>query len=1705
MRTKLLLTAIFLLVSSLAAFAAAPTITSFSPALGQVGTLVTITGTNLSNPTAITIGSKTAIVVSNNGTQLVAMVMPGAVTGPVSVTAGGGTAVGSGNFTVSPPTFPTTQQGDALIGSQSTYYSEQGQSVAVSADGNTAIVGAVNNGGGVGASYVYTRSAGVWTQQAQLIGTGESNPNYGMQGQSVALSADGNTAMVGGYLDGSTYVNTSGFIWFFTRTGSTWTQQGSKIAGTGYVIVTNGSVFQGYSCALSADGNTAIEGGPEDNGGEGAAWIFTRSSAGVWTQVGSKLVGTGGGNSQGYSVGMSADGNTALVGSPSGAGGTYVYIRSGNNWVQQGSELTVSGSGGLGGAVALSADGNTALLGAPSSNGAWAFTRTGNTWSQQGAEFTFPNGSVYTGAEEGSAVSLSADGNTAVIGGYGNLNYEGGTWVYFRSGNNFVNEGGFILGTGADFTTSGEQGTSVALSATGTTALVGAPENNTYTGLAFVLVGLPPSIATTAATNVTATTADINGNITTGGVTATVDFEWGTDPNLVGATTTTTFSAGSNPVAINTSNEGFTSLLTGLKPSTTYYFLIDGTNTNGTANGTILSFTTQAPPPPTSTITFSLPPTAVYGTTIVPVVSSTDTTTPIVYRSAPPGYVVTVTPNEQLIATFVASTYVEAIQYIPGTTTIEGEASANITILPAPLTIVADNQTIPYGAAIPQLTVTYDGLVNGDTPATFPLLPTVTTTATVGSVAGTYPITASGAGDVDYNISYAVGTLTINALLPAAVTQAATLVSGSGATLNGTVSDGGASTMVQFLYGTDPNLTGASTLAVTTGVSPIPAGTGTTAFTGVLTGLNPGTTYYYEITGANSAGTNGGGIQSFTTTSVPGGVITFTAPTSAVYGTADLTPNGTSTNTGSPITYTSSNTAVATIVNGNIHVVGAGSAQITASQAGNSNYGAATPVSVTFTVTPAPLTITANDQTWPYAGTEPALTLTYTTLVNGDTPASLTTQPIVSTTATATSALGSYPITVSGAVDPNYTITYVAGTLQVIAGVPTATTLVATGVGINGATLNGTANDDGAAITVNMVYSTAPDLSSNPVIIPVSTNSSGMSIVNYNTVVSGLTAATTYYFRIEAVYYNGTVYGNILSFTTLSLQVQTITFSLQGVTYGSPDVTPGATSTNTTIPITYTSSNTAVATITSGGNIHIVGAGTTIITASQAGNSTYSPATPVTENFTVTPAPLTVTAHNETKVYGSAKPNLVYQYSGFVNGDDSTKLSAQATISTTATPSSGVGNYPITLSGVVDANYNISYVGATLSVTPAALTITANNQTKVQGTANPALTATYTGFVNNDTADDLSSQPVLATTATTSSEAGTYAITASGAVDPNYTITYVPGTLTITPPLVFNQISSKTYGDPDFNPGATGTNVTYSSGNTTVVTITDGGNVHIVGTGSVTITATSGGTSISQTVVINPAPLTVAANDQSRTYGADNPALTLTYNGFVYSDNAASLSTPPGVATTATASSDVGNYPITVSGAADPNYSITYVPGKLSVTPAALTITANDQTKVQGAANPLLTVTYTGFVNNNTADDLTSSPTVTTTALTSSDPGTYPITVSGAVDPNYAIAYVSGTLTILPPPTLVPNNILSPNGDGVNDVWIVHDIQYYPDNTVTIYDRAGRQVYSARGYNNDWAGTANGKDLAEGTYYYVLVLKPTLPVIRGFISIIRSK
>jgi hypothetical protein len=347
-----------------------------------------------------------------------------------------------------------TQQGGKLVGTTSEYGGglwSQGASVALSSDGNTAIIGGPSDNRTTGAAWVFTRSSSIWTQQGnKLVGSGASQPPLSPgQGMSVALSADGNTAIVGGWeAEGA---------WVFTRSGGTWAQQGKKLVGTGAV----GKARQGMSVALSADGNTAIVGGWSDNGKTGAAWVFTRSGGGVWTQQGKKLVGSDavGSACQGMSVALSADGNSAIVGGPSdnrwdrsvpfgrgAAGAAWVFTRSGGVWTQQGDKLVSTGAvGRLGTSVALSADGNIAIVGgfAEDTGVALVFSRRGGHWTQD-------KKLVGAGAVGKSApsVALSADGSIVMVGGSNDNGGVGAAWMFTRSGGYWTQDKN-LVGTGA--------------------------------------------------------------------------------------------------------------------------------------------------------------------------------------------------------------------------------------------------------------------------------------------------------------------------------------------------------------------------------------------------------------------------------------------------------------------------------------------------------------------------------------------------------------------------------------------------------------------------------------------------------------------------------------------------------------------------------------------------------------------------------------------------------------------------------------------------------------------------------------------------------------------------------------------------------------------------------------------------------------------------------------------------------------------------------------------------------------------------------------------------------------------------------------------------------------------------------------------------------------------------------------------------------
>jgi hypothetical protein len=374
--------------------------------------------------------------------------------------------------------------GSKLVGTFAVGPAYQGWSVALSGDGSTAIVGGITDNKLTGAAWVFGHSSEFWTQQgSKLIGAGVAG--QGGQGASVALSADGNTAVVGGPYDDSM----TGAAWVYARSGGRWTQQGSKLVGTGAI----GNAAQGTSVALSADGNTLIVGGGEDNKGMGAAWVFTRTGA-SWTQQGGKLVGSDaiGIASAGASVALSADGNTAIVGGPydnSNTGAVWVFARASGQWRQQGNKVVGTGAVGRAGqgfSVALSADGNVMIVGGvgddSNTGAAWVFTRNGGLWAQQGSKL-IGTGAVGV-AKQGHSVALSADGNTAVIGGPYDNSHTGAAWVYTRGGGRWTQQGNKLIGGGA--IGRAEHGYSVALSADGNVAIAGGIADNMVMGAAWV-------------------------------------------------------------------------------------------------------------------------------------------------------------------------------------------------------------------------------------------------------------------------------------------------------------------------------------------------------------------------------------------------------------------------------------------------------------------------------------------------------------------------------------------------------------------------------------------------------------------------------------------------------------------------------------------------------------------------------------------------------------------------------------------------------------------------------------------------------------------------------------------------------------------------------------------------------------------------------------------------------------------------------------------------------------------------------------------------------------------------------------------------------------------------------------------------------------------------------------------------------------------
>jgi len=349
-----------------------------------------------------------------------------------------------------------------------------GTSMALNDDGNTVIIGAPYHvsPSAQGAAYVYVRSNGVWSQQAEL--TVNSGSGLGM---SVALSGDGNTALVGA----------SNAVYMFKRNGAVWAYQTAIAAPV--------SSNFGSAVSLSTDGTAAIVGADLEiintNTNQGAAYIYKFD--GTFWNLQQKLTAGALGDNFGHSVAISGDGNTVLVGAVqrnAAMGTVYFYRWSGVAWVQMNAQLpTLAAGNRFGESVALSSDGNTAVVGADGINSSRGMAYvivwdTISTWQwRQGIQASDGVANDHFGV----AVAISKDGNIILVDAAGRNSGQGAAYYYTGPAPNFAQAQILTASVGVP----GDQPQypdypGLGLSGDGTIALFGTPLKYTNQGAAYV-------------------------------------------------------------------------------------------------------------------------------------------------------------------------------------------------------------------------------------------------------------------------------------------------------------------------------------------------------------------------------------------------------------------------------------------------------------------------------------------------------------------------------------------------------------------------------------------------------------------------------------------------------------------------------------------------------------------------------------------------------------------------------------------------------------------------------------------------------------------------------------------------------------------------------------------------------------------------------------------------------------------------------------------------------------------------------------------------------------------------------------------------------------------------------------------------------------------------------------------------------------------
>ena len=884
----------------------------------------------------------------------------------------------------------------------------------------------------------------------------------------------------------------------------------------------------------------------------------------------------------------------------------------------------------------------------------------------------------------------------------------------------------------------------------------------------------------------------------------------------------------------------------------------------------------------------------------------------------------------------------------------------------AALTVTVTDATRQYGQGNPAFSYTVSGtLVNGDTYATAVTgVPVYSTPATVTSPVGTYPVSITGGlNSANYSLAFVNGTLTVS---------------------QGTPSVTVASSLNPSTYGTSVTLTAA-----------VPA---------------------------------------------------------AATGTVIFEDNGTAISGAVPISGTTATLTTSTLVEGTHPII--------AVYSGDTNYNGATSSVLTQVVNQTTLTVTANDASRSYGAANPAFTSTITGFVNGDTQASVVTgSPSLETTATMASPAGTYPITAALgtlATNNNYSFAFINGTLTVAPAAGETTTLSVSPTTVmygDPAVLTAVVGPTaGATGTVSFhegttLLGTASLDSSATAVLPVSTLSAGTHTIT----------AT----------YNGDV-----SFPASASNPVTLTVTQRTGAGGGAALTvtvndASRTTTEDNPPFSHTVAGELVngdtyATAVTGTPTYSTTAGTTTgtfaITVSGLMSQNYMLAF-VPGTLTVVPSSstTTLTASPNSSLYGdpvtltatvtSGATGTASFYDGPVFLGQSAVTGGVATLSMTTL---NVGMHTITVTYNGDATYASSMSGpATVTVAKntapgSSLTVTVLNESREYGTANPEFSYIVSGtLLNGDTyATAVTGVPVYSVADSPNSPVGsTFPINVSGLVSQNYTLTTVPGTLTIvtaaTTTTLTTSATSTQYGDPvtltaTVAPSAASGTVVFSKGSTVLGTATVSGGTATLLTsalsvGTYTITASYEGdgnyaesTSSAVTVTVakrtgpgGVAALTVTVTDASRQYGQGNPAFSYTVSGTLVNGDtyATAVTGVPVYSTTATVTSPVGTYPVSITGGLNSaNYSLAFVNGTLTVSKGTPSVTLASS---QNPSTPAASVTFTATLSAGATGTVTFmdgtttlgtgsiSSEVATLTTSSLAAGTHSITAQYGGDSNY--------------------------------------------------------------------------------------------------------